>query len=64
MSESLKATEPGVPWRAIAGFRNVLAHGYLGLDPEVIWSVVAQDLRGLAQAVARMQMGLDEGTAQ
>lgn len=61
LSGPLKATATGVPWRAIAGFRNVLTHGYLGLDPEVIWSVVEQDLPGLAEAVARLQTGLDEG---
>jgi uncharacterized protein with HEPN domain len=61
LSEAVKATEPAVPWRAIAGFRNVLTHGYLGLDPEVIWSVVEKDLPDLAQAVARMQTGLNEG---
>lgn len=56
LSESIKATEPAVPWRDIAGFRNVLTHGYLGLDTEVVWSVVEQDLPGLAQAVQRMRL--------
>ncbi|WP_418219888.1 DUF86 domain-containing protein [Candidatus Thiodictyon syntrophicum] len=39
LSDSLKTAEPGVPWRAIAGFRNVLTHGYLGPDyyPHLGW---------------------------
>jgi len=54
LSELIKASEPTTPWRDIAGFRNILTHGYLGLDTEVVWSVVEQDLPGLQQAVERM----------
>ena len=54
LSEPLKATEPGIPWTAIAGFRNILTHGYLGLDLESVWSVVEQDLPELEEAIERM----------
>lgn len=54
LSDVLKASEPGIPWRSIVGFRNVLAHGYLGLDQEVVWSVIEQDLPKLTEAVDRM----------
>lgn len=54
LSVTLKDTEQDVPWRAISGFRNVLAHDYLHIDPEVVWSVVEQDLPKLAAAVQRM----------
>ena len=54
LSEALKDTEPGVPWRAIAGFRNVLTHSYLEIDLEVVWSVIETDLPELAAAIKRM----------
>jgi uncharacterized protein with HEPN domain len=54
LSDAIKATEPTMPWRDIAGFRNVLAHGYLGLDLDMVWSVVEQNLPALDQAVTRM----------
>ena len=54
LSETLKDTEPGVLWRAIAGFRNVLAHSYLEIDLEVVWSVIETDLPELAAAIKRM----------
>ena len=44
LSDHLKATEPEVPWRAIAGSRNVLVHDHFEIDLEVVWSVVDQDL--------------------
>lgn len=53
-SEPIKATEPEVPWRKLAGFRNVLVHGYLGIDLAAVWSVVEQDLSALAAALNRM----------
>jgi len=64
LSDEIKATEPAVPWHDIAGFRNLLTHAYLGLDPEVLWSVVAQDLPGLAEAVKRMHRAAEGGESQ
>lgn len=51
---SIKATEPQVPWRERAGFRNVIVHGHLGIDLGAVWLVVEQDLPPLAAALARM----------
>ena len=58
LSGSLKATEPAVPWSAIAGFRNVLAHNYLGVDLAAVWSVVETDLPELESAVERMSRAI------
>jgi uncharacterized protein with HEPN domain len=54
LSDDIKATEPQMPWRELAGFRNVIVHGYLGVDLAAVWIVVEQDLPPLAAAVARM----------
>ncbi len=32
LSSALKGRHPDMPWRAIAGFRNVLVHDYLGIN--------------------------------
>lgn len=54
LSSEVKATEPQIPWRELAGFRNVIVHGYLGVDLPAVWLVVEQDLPALAAAVSRM----------
>ncbi len=54
LSEEIKGTEPKVPWRELAGFRNVIVHGYLGVDLGAVWLVVVQDLPTLSDAVDRM----------
>jgi len=55
LSTARKEAYPSVPWRDISGFRNILVHAYLGVDPEVIWSVIDLDLPGLRDALERMQ---------
>ena len=54
LSDVIKAREPQTPWRELAGFRNVIVHGYLGVDLSAVWLVVEQDLPALAAAPDRM----------
>ena len=54
LSSEIKGTEPQIPWRELAGFRNVIVHGYLGVDLGAVWLVVEQDLPPLSEAVNRM----------
>lgn len=52
LSEQLKAKAPGIDWRALAGFRNVLVHDYLGgIDLEQVWNAVEHYLPGLETAL-------------
>lgn len=54
VSDSLKSQLPEVPWRDIAGFRNILVHDYLGVDLDAIWLVVERDLPPLKAALERV----------
>lgn len=54
LSEPLKASQPQVDWRGLAGFRNVLTHGYLDIRLERVWAVLEQDLPTLKAAVEEM----------
>jgi uncharacterized protein with HEPN domain len=58
LSDELKATYPRVPWQAIAGFRNVLVHDYLGIDLDIVWDVVSRDVPHLKQAILVMLASL------
>jgi uncharacterized protein with HEPN domain len=58
LSDEIKGSEPQVPWRELAGFRNVIVHGYLGVDLGAVWLVVEQDLPALSEAVNRMATSL------
>jgi uncharacterized protein with HEPN domain len=54
LSSEIKSTQPQIPWRDLAGFRNVIVHGYLGIDLGAVWLVVEQDLPALTEAVDGM----------
>ena len=34
----IREAHPDIPWRAIVGMRNRLAHGYLNISDDIIWS--------------------------
>ena len=54
ISAAIKATQPGIDWRGIAGFRNVLTHAYLGVDLNRVWAIIETDLPPLKTAVGQM----------
>lgn len=47
VTESLRAAHPGIPWRAIVGLRNVLAHDYGDLDASRVFSAAVRDIPAL-----------------
>ena len=56
----VREAHPDVPWRAIVGIRNRLAHGYLSVSDSVIWTAVQDavpqllpSLRGILNAPVR-----------
>ncbi|MHB8490654.1 MAG: HepT-like ribonuclease domain-containing protein [Solirubrobacteraceae bacterium] len=42
--EALQGRAPELPWREMAGMRDKLVHDYFGVDLELVWDVVAQEL--------------------
>ncbi len=53
VSPSFIGAHPEIPWKNIAGFRNVLVHDYLGVDLQQVWNVVEKDLPPLREALKR-----------
>ncbi len=50
LSEGIKASQSSVDWKGLAGFRNVLVHDYLGVDLELVYRAVDQDVPKLKLA--------------
>ena len=38
VSEDLRRSHPEVPWPQIVAFRNILIHGYFGIEWEIVWN--------------------------
>jgi uncharacterized protein with HEPN domain len=52
--EDLRDQYPDIPWRAVAGMRDVLVHQYWQVDVEVIWETVVQSLPLLKVVISEM----------
>jgi uncharacterized protein with HEPN domain len=55
----VKASQPSVDWKGLAGFRNVLVHDYLGVDLELVYRAVDQDVPTLKIACEAALPALD-----
>jgi uncharacterized protein with HEPN domain len=44
LSMEVRSNNPSIPWRSLAGLRDVTAHGYQTLRMEDIWDTVANDI--------------------
>lgn len=58
ISEELRKEYPHVRWRELVAMRNVLAHGYFGIDVETIWSTVQHDLPALREQIEAILQAL------
>jgi uncharacterized protein with HEPN domain len=54
VSLDIKERYPSVDWRAMAGMRDRLIHGYFGVDYDIVWDVVATKVPALYAEVTRI----------
>lgn len=47
ISKDFREKHPNVPWREMAGLRDVLIHDYFGVDNGIVWNVVEKEIQPL-----------------
>lgn len=51
LSLEFRGEHPTIPWKQIAGFRDVLIHDYMGVDLDIVWEVIEKDLPKLKKLI-------------
>ena len=54
--DAIRAANPHVPWRMVIATRNRLIHGYLGIDNDTLWSIVASEVPALIVGLRRVKL--------
>jgi uncharacterized protein with HEPN domain len=58
--EQFRVAHAEIPWRLMAGFRDVLIHDYEGVDLERVWRIAQEDLPVVQTAIARILPPLEQ----
>jgi uncharacterized protein with HEPN domain len=49
LSADVRAMDEAIPWKAMAGMRDVMVHRYEGIQPDLVWQVIEDELADLEQ---------------
>ena len=51
----VKKQFPDIPWKEMSGIRNKLIHEYFGVDLEIIWNVLKEELPAILPLLKDMK---------
>lgn len=51
LPEEFKDSNEGINWFRIRGFRNRIVHDYMGIDFQIVWTIIDKDLKKLAEDI-------------
>ena len=51
VSLEFRSGHPEVPWKKIAGFRDIVVHNYFNVDVNEVWRILQEDLPGLIKSL-------------
>lgn len=58
LPDDFKDTHEEINWFRIRGFRNRIVHDYMGIDFQIVWTIIEKDLDKLAKDITSLIVGL------
>lgn len=53
--DAIRGTTSAIPWRQVVATRNRLIHGYLGIDNDILWSIIQDDIPVLLHELEKLK---------
>ena len=58
--DSFRKKYPEVPWRKIAGLRDIITHTYFNIDLDITWDIIKKDLPDLKEKISKIKSELED----
>jgi len=59
ITEETKTKFPNIQWRQIIGLRHILVHEYFGIDSQLIWQIISNDIPQLKKDIETLLSTID-----
>jgi len=53
--QSITKKFPGIPWAQVISMRNKMIHAYFGIDPDIVWQTIKEDLPQLQKQINKIE---------
>lgn len=55
LPEEFKDRHPSIDWHRIRGFRNRIVHDYFGIDLQILWKIIADQIPSLMVEIKKIR---------
>ena len=55
LPQEFKEKHPDIPWKEMAGMRDIIVHEYFGVDLKLTWRVASEDIKGLKARLEKLR---------